>query len=674
MVPRTLKIAYAAAPLLALLFASVLLLQVESVGLLHGRVAVTASANAGAGAANDVADALVRAAHESGADIVREFADIDDPERSRIVLVAPGSSGSQAARWLRDRSMRSFDPTVSTAARAMADLARFEPSGTYLVDGDASAVDHVRTALGEAGYSTTVEPLPTVLRAVLMTVSKTTVHALSIVALALVATTAAAVLRSGRRSAVRQVAGISFWRSTLSDAPAVAGSAALGLAATACITGFVSAVSEIDEPGRFIGMTAALSIAFVGLVAATHLCCGWFQHRRPIGPALRGAGTSALVVLVAQCTRIPATSAVVSAVFLAMSSASIVDAAADSNIRTAAGSAAVASITGDQGIVDDDIFWPTIGRMARDAAEHGDAFLAQKTEFVVGADLASDSHPMLVVDDGYLARQPIVDHDGKRITPARDHVVVVTPPALRNLARAVETEINQSRAFEARASDGQRLFAAGQRIFTYPDSPDRAAWMSDPILVVLPAATFPNDDELGAIVSTGDVLFTDAATAQRYATKHDLLPRFRSIVPIAQAMAENSKASAIDARVGFVTCAVAAGVAAFVGLTAAVTHRGRYGSRLFTRFASGWSFARAHLGLIAFEIVVGMCALVIAVNEWFARTPAGEALVPVGGPVQTAAPLAFIVSVAAIVALSAVSLGVLALTGRRAVRTHGKET
>lgn len=676
MTPRSLRIAYAIPSLVAIVLAFLVMIQLDQRGVLGPRILLTVSETGDSRSNERIVSALDRVARDTGATLIRVVADRSSPTTRRTLLTTtePGSVG---AAWAT-HGYRDFDPSIRTSVEPVSQLVRFDPTGDYEVVGTRRDAERFTIAFRHVGYEVAAHAVPSLPRLALETGAQSAMGLIGIAGLASSALCVAGTLGNPRRTAVRSLWGGSWRRHALAESKA----GRAGLTASVC---FAAAAMGALMP--FNGLIQSSEFATVALLfwgtslvptLVAHTICCVIAARLPVPSGLRGARPFRAVVWLASGARVPAALLLVSICFAAVSSSAVVRAGdADRELR-AAGAAVRLSVTSDPRPGDDtNEYWERIGTMARDGLRDGSAFLAAPRDIA----LTETSEPLtaLFVDDGYLRRQRTYAADGHRIRGSDTEVQIWIPDELTGRRDEIVTTLDQWELRLAKAAGIQSIevgtLRRGQFSYSYPDSPSVSAWLDRSVIVSAPAGSAVFTDHLlGAWLSTGDVVFRDEAAALRTVTSHNLDREFSAVVSVGQEAAEQVRAATVSARVDAGSATAAFAVATLTAVLAAVVHRRRNGGVLFVRSTAGWSFIRSNRGLLTFEAVLLSASVLVAVNTMTgASTTAGRWNAALD-PAALSAPVGALVACSAALLVAAMSIAVLAVTGRRAVRDHGRET
>ena len=668
---RSVALAYLVPPLLAAVLGFVGLVQVSEAGIVGASSVVTAAAGAETRSNQRVAIALERVAEAEHATIARVVADREAPTTRRVALVTDAPS-SRGAGWLRD-GYEDFTRSMVTTVRPMSELDQFDPTGSYSVFGDDDARRAVVTALADAGYEVSVERVPLLQRIGVTDGLDQTLALVGALVSGCVALCLMTTVGAPRRSAVRRLHG------DTTAAIVVQELAELRTAVLVTVIGVPVAATGLwfyNGLASAATLAAATSVFCVGLLApvvVAHTMGTVVACRQPLVGALRGARPAGALLLVAQIARVPALLVLVAAVFeLTGAVTTARQGTAERDLR-AAGETVQLWVTPDPRPVEEQAYWDSIGDFAGGALERRDAFLAAAVEVSSGS--GKSTVPALVVDQGYLDLQDVRSEDGARITTDGAEIAVWMP-ADSGLSRErlveglTEWQLRDAPAALLEHVTGGTL--ARQQVYSYPDDASSRAWLEDAVIVVVPT---PGDvfsaDELGSWLSTGDVVFTSRAAAERSIGASGLRTEFSAVVAVGQSAAEQARHAAMTVAIGTGTLVSTLAVSVMLGMVATIAHRRRHGRAMFAKFTSGVSPVRTDAGLLTIEAGLVSIAVIAVVNTWWSQRPDGSGLRSALDPVVQSAGVAAALALVTLAAVSATSLVVMAVTARRTARNRG---
>jgi hypothetical protein len=673
MVTPPVRWAYAFIAPLALLVAFLGLGEVDQDVVPQTAAVVRADGGAGNERNADLARRLERTAAPTASTVARIVADRTAPSARRTLLAttAPRSAGQ---RWLRN-GYPDFTRSMTTSVRPMSDLDRFDASGDYLVVGTSADVRAVAAALEDARFtvSTTWRPAPavTVVRVGFDNTSGLVVLALlGSVTLCVIGTVGAprrAVIRrlSGRRLTTHLGVELSGIRTALAVASVLLVAMMLGLAA----------YNGLAQVGQFLVAAGAAGAGMAVPLVLVHLAGATAAFRAQPARAIRGHRPGRAAVLTAQAARVPAVVLVVVAAFDVVGSIAAVREGGAARDLRAAGDAVQLWITGDpHGDVSSMAYGEALGSFASGALATGSAFLSALVEVPDGP---RRSVPALVVSGAYLRDHPVTVDGGDELG-AGDGVTIAVPESLAGRQKQIVHQIVdwnlQDAPAATRAAVRTAVLDEGQTVFTYPGSEYATAWVPDAVVV---AVGSPSDafsfDQLGAWLSTGDVVFTSENAARQELRGSPVATEISAVVAVGQEAAERSRRAAIEARIDLATWVGSVAVSVLVAVQGARAARRRSARVVFGRFAAGWSPLAIDRELLAVEAVVLVVALGTALQLWWEDRPDPDVFGASLDPVSAASTQALGLAVVTVVAVTACGIGVLHRTRASVVTAHGKD-
>lgn len=672
---RSVRIAYVIPPLLGVLLGFLGLVQVSEDGLIGVASVVTASSQSGAQSNARVSRSLERVAADQDATIARVVADAREPSRKRVSLVtgAPSTSGRA---WL-DGDYRDFAPRMTTRIQPMSQLVHYDTAGRYAIIGDDAARRAVVDALTAAGFSVTSETIPITAR---FGISDGLDGAWALIApmllgcmvLCLVGTVGnprrAAVQRLGGRSATSVV------RRELSEVRVTIAVAAASVPLVAVAAWFYNGAAFIGT----LGVAATVfCVALTVPVIIVHASGTILSCRMSIAAAIRGTRPSNALVIAAHIARVPALALFIGASFTAVGSFAVASSGDAERELRAAGEAVQLWVTPEpRQDRQSSAYWNRIGEFTGRALDDDDALLAAAVE--VRTDSGRATSPVLFVDRAYLCAHPLHDAEGSEINADPGRVTVWLPQESqidrdRLVSNLWDWELRDAPRGERAETGGGSL--AESEVYTYPGDDSVSAWLDDAAVVVVPDPTEVfSADQLGSWLSTGDIVFTSDAAAQRSIRASDLGGEFSAVVAVGQNAADRVQHATTQATIDFAALLGAGAVVALIGALAATAHTRRNGRALFTRFASGASFVRSNAGPLTVEVALIAIAGILVVNTWLDRRPDGTGQISSLDPIARSAGTAGVLAGGLVLAIVVINVTVLAWNTRRAVRTRGRES
>ncbi|ROS74050.1 hypothetical protein EDF24_3058 [Curtobacterium sp. PhB130] len=670
MVPRTIRAAYAVAPLVACVIAFLGLFQADQTGVLGASTSITAVGGAGSDNNARLAASLEETAGASIGTLVREVADRSSPSTERTLLVT-GAPGSVGAEWL-ERGYPDFTRSMTTSVRPMSDLDRYDASAEYQVFGGQRSTSAFEHTLRDARFSVTTVAIPSVFERAMGSGFGDLVGLVVIVSLGCAVLCLVSTAGAPRRFAVRRVAGRGRIAAVFLDLTAARWSVVAAGVLVVPVGASLAVYNGFARPVEFALTGVVAWGILVAPILLGHLVGAGIASRVPPSIAIRGLRPARSAVVLTVLARVPATVLVVTTCFDLVGSAAVVRAGGAERELRAAGDSVQLWVTAEpRSERNTQAYWDRLGAFAGAGLTDGDAFLAAVGELAAPG---SEPVPALYVDAGYLRRHALTALDGTRIQAGEDPVVWV--PSVRS--RAQEQIVDEVRGWSLdRVADdvGSGVLAGGADVFTYPDDGNVAAWLRDPVVVVVPdpEAAF-SEDQLGSWLSTGDVVFVSEGRARAALRAAGLSSEISAVVGVGQEAAERARAARVLERIDAGVLVTTLLTAMVLAVLAAVVHRRREGQTVFVRFGSGWSWWRANRALLVGEVAFLVTAVVVAGRELEERGIGRGGLNAATDPAAMSAPSAVPLAVAAAFMVALVSTWALSSTSRRTVRTHGRAT
>ncbi|GAA2431944.1 hypothetical protein [Streptomyces macrosporus] len=641
MLHRGVKFVHAAALAFAAMLAFLVVSGLDERMVLGNRAVLFVNESDGSASGEEVVRALTEFAAERGAVIGRELPDLEDSEERRHLYLAVGDPRSAAASWLED-GYPNFGRRTVTEVHPLAELGNRDPRGIYYLFGPRPADRDVVAEFASLGLKTTVgHPLSfSELRTAYA--DSSLLDAFLITALALVTLTGASVLLNAKAYGVLRLQGASLTEAFLRDLrqlrrfwPTAAG------VLTAVVLTSLGIFNGWAHLGLYAAVAAAVAVA-LGLTAlAAHAAVLGFTFRTALPAALKGEVPARAAVLTAYAVRIPALLLIVGLL------ASVVAAGQDLLERRQAwetyarvGDATGIRITGSVGIDEIPEMERAVGRRLHQADTEGKIIVAGRLWLreLFGKELPGE---LLVVNEAFLAEQPVLDPDGQRHLPgnrqresvgdgpARLLVPEHLAPHLPILRQGVPGILSPGNPERITQSDIEtRPMKNGQRIFAYTPGEETnrdgthtdRSFVRDPVLLVVPnGSDHLTDTNYYAFATRNQVIFPDPRDV------HDLLRRdgrmrtyIAALLPVQQKAAAAMREAAYAFRLQLLELAAGLAVLLVTAIGVCIVHARKNAQTIFVRHLGGWSFAATHRVLLATEAAVAVLILAwLPVRTWW---------------------------------------------------------
>lgn len=595
--------------------------------------------------AEDLTGTLQEVATDRQADVGFVVVDMTDPTRTKHIYAVAGTPGGVVADRLAD-GYRHFAPYIEEHYRAFGEVGDLDPRGYYLVWGDRADADAVLTALGEHGLSGEVYPYAGHVGALLtdpqLFVNGHRLTAAAVALLALVVMVGGGVVMSAQAYGVQRLQGRSFgavFRRDLHEVVVV-------LAGTVAVAAPVAVVAlwfydRWARAGELAAVVLGVACLFLVVALLTHLAAIGMSFRVPILAAVKGHFSADWALVGVFAIRVAGVFLAASVAFATLETAlQVADRAAAQERWNTDPHAVYVQLSGQMG-GDDPELEAAFGSMAREAVERGDAVLVDDisrqltlTERLPGGRAqgrsTADACPVLLVNEAYLERQAVTGASGERVTSVPDGAVTaLAPPACLSFAQDVIPGFVGGPARSAQETPGgagevsYQELAAAQSHFTYGTMNDLqdAALVRDAVLVVVPpgAQVFP-DGFYGAFLTQGNIVFPDAATAQRYVDEFEVGSIVNGIWSAEQHAAGQYAEVVASFRLMLLSLLVALFILVVTAVSVSAIHVRRSAQLVYVHHITGWPWWRAHRWVLAVETALAAVAIGVGVNGALATT------------------------------------------------------
>lgn len=668
MLHRGIKFVHATVLAFAALLAFLVVSDLDEGTVLGSRTALRVDESDGSASGEEVVRALGEFAADRSAVIGRELPDLEDSEGRRHLYLAVGDPRSDAASWLKD-GYPDFGGRIVTEVHPMAELGNRDPRGFYYVFGSHAPDADVTAEFASLGLRASAgHPLsPPELWS--SYADGPLSDAFLVTALALVTLTGASVLLGAKGYGVLRLQGMSLTGVFFRDLRLLRRfwliSAGLLAAVVLACLGVFNGWARL---GLYAAVAAGIALVLELIVLAAHAAVLWLTFRTGLRAALKGEVPARAVSLAAYAVRIPALLLVVGLL------ASVVAAGGDLLERrqtwqtyARTGDATGIRITGSVGIDDMPEMERAVGRRIHQADRQGKIIMAGRLWL---RDVLQEEVPgeLLVVNDSFLAEQPVLAPGGQRYRPgntegdARDgkgdtgdsegdnrdgkggtrhgKVRLLVPetlsdqvPLLRESTPGILRPEDPDRI--ALSDIENRPLKNGQRIFTYtpgeslgPDGDDLdRSFVRNPVVLVVPnGSDYLTQIDYYAFATRNQVVFPDPRDV------HDILREdaamrtyIAALLPVRQKAAVAMSEAAHDFRLQLFQLAAGTAVLLITATGVCIVHARRNAQAIFVRHLSGWPFLATHGTLLAVEAALAaLLAAWLPVRTWWRNQDIAE--------------------------------------------------
>ncbi|BCL25263.1 hypothetical protein ACFFS2_10095 [Streptomyces aurantiacus] len=589
-----------------------------------------------------VVRAIESFAAKHGVTVARELPDLRDPHQHRHLYLAAGNPGSDAASWLA-KGYPAFGRDYHTDVHPIAEFGQRDPRGFYYVFGSPGAGDALLAMFADLGLRGQVNHPLSVSELTPVYSDGALFWSFLVVALAAVTLTGASVLLSAKTYGALRLQGKSFAELLLRDLRQLGRFWAIAAGTvTAAALLFLGSYNGLAWLGLYASVTAGIAGLLILVVLAAHAAALALTCRIEVLRALKGELPARLATVCAYLVRAPALLLALSIATTVVLAAQDVLARQDSRDAYAkAGDATAILLNGSLGPETAEME-VQVGQWLRKADAHGQIIVAGRREL---QDIAPGSNlpqgEILIVNETFLAEQPILDPMGRRYGPApRDEkargagpVRIIVPESLNRYASTVTAEIpgllsphdperirpTDMKTFRARS--GQRVFGydPGSHTRSTGANPDQdRSMVRNPVLVVVPnGSKYLTDNAYTAFATQGGVVFSDPDDVLDGVKAHKLQTYVKAMSPIGQNAALELRRVVNDFRMQLFNLGMAVAVLLITGVGVCIVYSRKNAQAIFVKHISGWRFAAAHRSVLAGEALLAiLLAVWVPFDVW----------------------------------------------------------
>ncbi|WP_327744128.1 hypothetical protein OHO28_22535 [Streptomyces europaeiscabiei] len=576
---------------------------------------------------SQVTRVIAEFAKSNGTTVAREVPDLENPYSRRHLYLAPGG---QRSDWLRD-GYPAFNRDYRTDVHPISELGQRDPRGFYYVFGSDRAAASLTRTLTDLGLQATVNHPLSVAQLTPVYADSALYRSFFVVALAVVTTTGAGVLLNAKAYGVLRLQGKSFAQILLRDLRQLAVFWSTAFAAVAAATllllGLYNGLTWI---GWFssIALTCAAALSLIAF--AVHAAMLWLTFQTDVLRALKGELPSRTASASAYLVRIPALLLALSiATAVVLAGQDVVTRQESSDAYTKIGdttsielNGSLASATALQDLNE------KVGGWLRRADRNGEVVVVGHRDLQRSA--PGDGLPkgdLLIVNESFLAEQPVLDSSGRRHNPTAttsDQVRLLIPAALAPYAHRLQQlvpgllnpsdpdKIKPDQVEVLRSKDGQRVFTYNPQGQSQADENPGAddSFVTDPVIIAYPhGSNFLSDRGYTAYASQQSIVFHDADKVTTGIKKYHLETYVTGMSPVGQNAALRLRDLVRDFRLQLFNLGVAVMVLLITGVGVCIVHSRKNAQAIFARHISGWTFTATHRTVLAVE---GVLAVLLA--------------------------------------------------------------
>ncbi|NUQ99867.1 MAG: hypothetical protein HOY79_26045 [Streptomyces sp.] len=617
----------------------------DETGVLGNSALVEVIDSDGSKSGTQVVRAVEAFSTEHKVGVAREVPDLKNPDGLRHLYLAPGGGTSVTAGWLDD-GYPEFSRNYATRVHPMSEVGPLDPRGSYYVFGSSATVDALVAELGRLGLTTSVTHPLSYSELTDRYSDDPLFRAFCVVALAAVTMTGASVLLNAKAYGIFRLQGMSFIGILRRDLRqlAVFWLAAAGTVAvvTVALLGLYNGFAWL---GLFAAVAAVAAALLVVLVLAAHVAVLALTYKVDVLQALKGELPARAASISVYLVRIPA-------LLLALSIAADVTLAGrgvlmrleNQKVYETVGDAVSIRLSGAFAMHTEELD-EHVGPWLRQADQRGEVVLAGRRDLQVSAPGAHlPSGEFLIVNDTYLAEQPVQDPAGRRYTsqaergeaPDSRSVRVIIPDSLASHAAVITkaaSEIidpHQDRhiPIEAlRGKAGQRLFGynTGAYVYNSAHGPDEdRSMLRDPVIIAIPnGSRFLTADAYTTYATQAGVVFPDPDDVLNGIKANKLQSYINGMSPVGQKNALDLRNAVSELRLHVFNLIIAAIILLIASVGVCIIYSRKNAQMIFARHISGWRYIATHRFILAVESAI---AVIFATRVPFKAWQQGQEL------------------------------------------------
>ncbi|MFG2890758.1 hypothetical protein [Streptomyces sp. NPDC048248] len=591
-----------------------------------------------------VARAIAAFADEHEVAVARELPDVKNPDTLRHLYLASGDPNSDGASWLNN-GYPAFGRHVATDVHPIVEIGQRDPRGFYYIFGSPEAADALVAELADLGLGASVQHPLAYSELALLFSSDELFWSFWVVALAAVTMTGASVLMSAKTYGVLRLQGKSFMDILARDLKQLVmfWSLAAGTVAAAVLV-FLGIYNGLAWLGLFALVAACLSCLLALLALAAHAAALALTFKVEVLRALKGELPARAAFVSTYLVRVPAVLLALGfAMDVTLAGQQVMVSQDNQNIYVKAGDAVSIRLNGSWG-GDSKPVVAQVGRWLRQADEAGEIIVAGRQDLQnVPSNGRLPQGEILIVNETFLAKQPVLDPKGQRYSPAPRNgraaeahsVRLVIPESLARHALDIRATIpdvfgrldpDLRRRLEVetlQAKSGQRVFGynSGDRSPNAAYSPDDdRSLVRDPVLIVVPnGSNILTNDAYTTFATQDGIIFPEPGDVLNplAANKNELQTYVASVNPVGQNAALRLREAVDDFRLLFSNLIAAVAVLLITGVGVCIIHSRKHAQAVFAQHISGWRFTATHRVILAVEgLLAAFLACWVPIQVW----------------------------------------------------------
>ncbi|MFD4634676.1 hypothetical protein ACFVYR_33465 [Streptomyces sp. NPDC058284] len=575
-----------------------------------------------------VVEAIKAFSAENGVGVAREISDLKNPDGLRHLYLAPGSTSSPAATWL-DNGYPAFSRNYETRVHPISDIGHQDPRGSYYVFGSSAAADALMAKFNELGMNASVTHPLSYTELSDRYSDDPLFRALCVVALAALTMTGASVLLNAKSYGVLRMQGMSFTGILLRDLRQLAvfwlASVGAVVAATLSFLGFYNGFAWW---GLFASVAAVVAALLVVVVLATHAAVLALTFKVDVLRALKGELPSRAASVSVYLVRIPALLLALSiATSVSLAGRDVLTRQENRDVYDTVGDAVSIRLSGSFAMQIDQLN-KRVGPWLREADRQGEAIVAGRRDLQVSApDAHLPAGEILIVNETYLGRQPVLDPAGRRFPaapgdskkPDSRSVRVIVPESLTShvpaitkaAAEIIDPDLSRNIPLKTLTSKkGQRLFGYNTGSYVYSaarSSDEDGSLVQDPVVVVVPnGSSFLTNDAYTTFATQAGIVFPDPEKVLNGIKTEKLQDYVSAVSPVGQKTALDLRNATNELRLQIFNLIIAVIVILVAGVGVCIIYSRKNAQSIFVQNISGWRYVATHRFILAVEVAIAI--------------------------------------------------------------------
>ncbi|MFG2285627.1 hypothetical protein ACGFOU_06120 [Streptomyces sp. NPDC048595] len=576
--------------------------------------------------------------------VARELPDVKHPDSRRHLYLASGDPNSDAASWVND-GYPAFSSHITTDVHPITEIGRRDPRGFYYVFGSPEAADALVAELADLGLGSSVQHPLAYSELAQYFAGDELLWSFWVIALAAVTMTGASVLLNAKAYGVLRLQGKSLMDLLARDLKQLAVFWSLTAGAVAAA---VLVLLGLYNGLAWLGLFALVAVCLAGLlilsVLVAHAAALALTFKVEVLRALKGELPARAAFVSTYLVRIPAVLLALGfAMDVTLASQHVTARQDNQEAYAKAGNAVTIRLNGSWG-GDSKPVVKQVGSWLRQADAAGEIIVAGRHDL---QNLSSSARlpqgEILIVNETFLANQPVSDPKGQRYSPvphnaraAEPHSVrLIIPESLASHASDIRATISdvfgkldpdirkRLKIETLQAKSGQQVFGynSGDRSPNAAYSPDDdRSLLREPVLVVVPnGSNILTNDAYTTFATQDGIVFPDPGDVLTplAENKYGLQAYVAAVNPVGQNAALMLREAVSSFRLLLFNLIASVAVLLITGVGVCIIHSRKHAQAVFAQHISGWRFTATHRLILAVEgILAAFLAWWVPAQVW----------------------------------------------------------